>query len=238
MKYLTTDNAKTSKGESLGYLTAILYLAPSDVSGRNVCSHASGGCRAACLFTAGMGAFSNVQDARIAKTRAFFADPKLFVEDLAEDIEAAQRKADREGMELCVRLNGTSDLPWENLGGQAGVCLMKRFPGIRFYDYTKNPARVRAFLAGRMPPNYSLTFSRSESNGETSLELAKAGANVAVVFDTKKGDALPSKWAGRPVIDGDTHDLRFLDQRGRIVGLRAKGQAKKDESGFVVEVTS
>ena len=236
MKYLTTENAKTTKGESLGFLTAILYLAPSNLSGRNVCSHASEGCIQACLFSAGMGVFSNVQDARIAKTKAFFANPKQFVEDLAKDIEAAQRKAQREGLELCVRLNGTSDLPWENLGGQAGVCLMRRFPGVRFYDYTKNPARIRAFLAGRMPENYSLTFSRSECNGETALELAKAGANVAVVFATGKKDALPEEWAGRPVVDGDLHDLRFLDGRGRIVGLRAKGKAKKDESGFVVTV--
>ena len=236
MKYLTTEIAKTTKGESLGYLTAILYLAPSYLSGRNVCSHASEGCIASCLNLAGMGAFGNVQDARVAKTKAFFANPKTFVEQLAEDIEAARRKAEREGLELCVRLNGTSDLPWENLGGEAGVCLMRRFPQIRFYDYSKNPSRIRAFLAGRLPSNYSLTFSRSECNGETALELAKAGANVAVVFSSKKDEELPKKWGGRKVIDGDTHDLRFLDARGRVVGLRAKGPAKRDESGFVVHV--
>ena len=92
----------------------------------------------------------------------------------------------------------------------------------------------RAFLAGRLPSNYSLTFSRSECNGETALEMAKAGANVAVVFDTRKGEDLPKRWGSRPVIDGDTHDLRFLDARGRVVGLRAKGPAKRDDSGFVV----
>ena len=236
MKYLTTENAKTIKGESLGYLTGILYLAPSDLSGRNVCPHASEGCRIACLFSAGMGAFSNVQAARIAKTKAFFSNPKGFIEDLANDIEALIRKAAREGLEPCVRLNGTSDLPWENLGGEIGVSLMRRFPSLRFYDYTKNPARARAFLEGRLPSNYSLTFSRSESNGETALELAKAGANVAVVFATKKNDTLPKRWAGRLVIDGDLSDLRFLDARGRIVGLRAKGNAKRDESGFVVSI--
>jgi hypothetical protein len=234
MQLLTTENAKTTKGESLGYLTAILYLAPGALSGRNVCPHASEGCLFSCLNLAGMGAFSNVQDARVAKTKAFFRDPKGFVETLAEDILAARRKVERDAMELCVRLNGTSDLPWENLGGQAGVCLMRRFPDVRFYDYTKNPARIRAFLAGRLPANYSLTFSRSECNGEVALELAQAGANVAVVFDTRKGEPLPSKWAGRPVIDGDTHDLRFLDKRARVVGLRAKGPARKDDSGFVV----
>jgi hypothetical protein len=236
MKYLTTDNAKTTKGESLGYLTAILYLAPSNLSGRNVCPHASAGCIYSCLFTAGMGAFRNVKDARIAKTVAFFDNPKQFIEDIAKDIAAAQRKAERDGLTLCVRLNGTSDIAWESLGGQARVSLMARFPEVSFYDYTKNPSRVRAFLAGKFPPNYSLTFSRSESNGETALSLAKAGANVAVVFDTSKGDALPIEWVGLPVVDGDVSDLRFLDARGRIVGLRAKGKGKKDESGFVVTV--
>lgn len=236
MQLLTQGDAKTSKGEAAGYLTGILYLAPYNLSGRNVCPHASEGCAAACLFSAGMGAFSNVQDARISKTKAFFRDPKGFVETLAQDIEALKRKAARLGLSPCVRLNGTSDLPWENLGGQLGVCLMRRFPEIAFYDYTKNPARVRAWLEGRMPANYSLTFSRSECNGETALELAKAGANVAVVFATKKGQTLPAQWAGRPVVDGDTNDLRFLDGPGRIVGLRAKGKAKKDTSGFVVTV--
>ena len=236
MNLLSKGDAKTVKGEFAGWLTGILYLAPYTLAGRNVCSHASEGCIFSCLNLAGMGAFDSVQDARIAKTKAFFRDPKGFVETLAKDIEALKRKAAKEGLSPCVRLNGTSDLPWENLGGQLGVNLMKRFPEIPFYDYTKNPARVRAWLDGRMPANYSLTFSRSECNGETALELAKAGANVAVVFATKKGKTLPAEWAGRPVVDGDTNDLRFLDGPGRIVGLRAKGKAKKDTSGFVVTV--
>jgi hypothetical protein len=236
MKYLTTENAKTSKGESLGYLTAILYLAPSYLSGNNVCPFASAGCIASCLFSAGMGAFGNVKRARIAKTKAFFHSPKAFIEQIACDIAAAQRKADREGLTLCVRLNGTSDLPWEVFGGETGVSLMDRFPQITFYDYTKNPSRIRKFLAGKMPFNYSLTFSRSESNGATALQLASEGANVAVVFSTKKANGLPNSWGGREVVDGDVSDLRFLDARGRIVGLRAKGQAKKDMSGFVVSV--
>lgn len=233
---LTTQNAKTSKGESLGYLTGILYLAPADMAGRNVCPHATEGCRAACLFSAGRGAFDSVREARIAKTKAFFANPKAFVEELAESIEALCRKADREGLSPCVRLNGTSDLPWESLGGQLGVSLMSRFPAVQFYDYTKNAGRVRAWLAGKMPANYHLTFSRSETNGETASELIRAGASVAVVFSTPKSGQLPSKWGGRPVTDGDLHDLRFLDKAGSVVGLRAKGDAKGEQSGFVVNV--
>lgn len=234
MKYLTTENAKTSKGESLGVLTGILYLAPANESGRNVCPHASEGCRIACLYTAGMGSFSNVKAARIAKTKAFHADPKGFVEDLAKDIEALVRKAEREGLTPAIRLNGTSDIPWEALGGHHKVNLMNRFPGVAFYDYTKNPARARSYAQGKLPPNYSLTFSRSESNGTIALELLEIGVNVAAVFAVKKGAALPATWGGRPVIDGDINDLRYLDPRNCVVGLRAKGDAKKDESGFVI----
>ena len=234
MKYLTTENAKTSKGESSGTLTGILYLAPANESGRNVCPHASEGCRIACLYTAGMGAFSNVKAARIAKTKAFHADPKGFIEDLARDIEALVRKAEREGLAPAVRLNGTSDIPWEALGGHHKVNLMNRFPAVSFYDYTKNSARARSYAQGKLPPNYSLTFSRSESNGAVALELLEAGVNVAAVFAVKKGDALPSTWGGRPVIDGDVNDLRHLDPRNSVVGLRAKGDAKKDDSGFVI----
>lgn len=235
---LTTQSAKTVKGEALGFLTGVLYLAPATLADatKTVCPWASNGCSEACLFSAGRGQFDNIRQARIAKTKAFWADPKGFVEDLAESIEAVIRKAGRENLIPCIRLNGTSDLPWESLGGQAGVSLMARFPEVQFYDYTKNPNRVRAWLAGRMPANYYLTFSRSETNGETALTLLRAGANVAVVFSTHKDGKLPSKWAGRRVIDGDLHDLRFLDKAGSVVGLRAKGEAKGEESGFVVNV--
>jgi len=112
MKLLTVENAKTTKGEDLGFLTGILYLAPSRVSGRNVCSHASEGCIAVCLYLAGMGVFSNVQKARIAKTLLFFKDPLAFIELLEKDIIALIKKAKKLNLKPCVRLNGTSDLPW------------------------------------------------------------------------------------------------------------------------------
>lgn len=236
MKYLTTENAKTTKGESSGYLTGILYLAPATLAGKNVCPHASEACTLVCLNWAGMGVFPNVQAARIAKTKAFHASPKTFIEDLAKDIAALIRKAEREGLQPCVRLNGTSDLPWESLGGDLKVNLMSRFPDVPFYDYTKNPSRARAYAQGKLPSNYSLTFSRSEVNEKLALDLLENGANVAVVFSSKKGDSLPATWGGRRVVDGDVNDLRFLDPRNVVVGLRAKGKAKLDESGFVVHV--
>lgn len=233
---ITFDNAKTTKGESLGWLTGILYLAPYTLSGRNVCSHASPRCAEECLNLAGMGKFDSVQQARIRKTRLFHTSPKAFVEALDGDITRARGKADRARMRLAVRLNGTSDLPWENLGGERKLTLMERHPDLTFYDYTKNPHRMAAYLDGKMPDNYRLTFSRSEVNEDLADGFVRRGGNVAVVFSTKKKDTLPDTYLGAPVIDGDTHDLRFLDPRGVVVGLRAKGKAKTSRSKFVVAV--
>jgi hypothetical protein len=55
------------------------------------------------------------------------------------------------------------------------------------------------------------------------------GMNVAAVFHK-----VPETYLGRTVINGDETDLRFLDPKGVIVGLKAKGKAKKDTTGFVV----
>ena len=232
---LGVSNAKTSKGEELGVMTGILYLAPHSIAGRNVCAFASLGCIAACLYKAGRGMFNSVQRARIAKTELFHRNPRAFVEMLAIDIAALARKAERMGMTAAVRLNGTSDLPWENLKGDLGLSLMERFPDIQFYDYTKNPSRAIAYGTGKLPSNYHITFSRSESNAAAVLSVLNTTANVAAVFDTKKGKALPTTWAGREVIDGDVTDIRFWDKSGVIVGLRAKGKsAKNDKSGFII----
>jgi len=232
MKLLTVENAKTTKGESMGYLTGILYLAPHNLSGRNVCSHASIACTKECLFFAGMGIFANVQAARKAKTLLFFRDSKEFIELLEKDILALIKKAKKLNLIPCVRLNGTSDLPFESLGGVKRVNLFNRFPNVQFYDYTKNHTRFERVL----PSNYQLTFSRSECNGDTVTKLLEKGENVAVVFAIKKGNDLPTTWQGREVIDGDLHDLRFLDGKNKVVGLRAKGFAKKDTSGFSVSI--
>jgi len=232
---LGVSNAKTSKGEDLGVLTGILYLAPHTIAGKNLCPFASAGCAAACLYSAGRGAFNSVQRARIAKTKLFHSNPRAFVEMLALDIAALERKAIKAGMIPAVRLNGTSDLPWENLKGDLGISLMERFPSVQFYDYTKNPSRAIAYGQGKMPTNYHITFSRSESNAHAVLSVIDTVANVAAVFDTRKGEPLPATWAGRKVIDGDLTDIRFWDETSVIIGLRAKGNAgKADESGFVI----
>lgn len=230
MKLLTTANAKIRKGEKIGFKTFGIHLAPANLSGFNVCKDASAGCAASCLNTAGMGAFSNVQRARIEKTRLFFKDKAVFLSQLIKEITAAVKSAEKQNLTAVFRLNLTSDLPWEKIKLN-GKSVFDLFPQVTFYDYTKSPERMTAFLAGDMPKNYHLTFSKSETNGAIAESILKSGGNVAMVFRK----SLPSKWLGAEVVNGDETDLRFLDGAGKIVGLVEKGKAKKDESGFVIE---
>jgi len=226
---LTVENAKTVKGESLGYLTGILYLAPANESGvMNTCPMATAGCKADCLFTAGRGRFDSVRNARIAKTLFYVNSREAFIESLRFDIAKLARDAAKQGLLPAVRINGTSDI------AKLAMQMAAEFPTVQFYDYTKLP---KAWL--RTAYNYSLTFSHSGENLADCLEALRHCINVAVVFDTRRGQELPTTWHGFEVIDGDAHDLRFLDSRGVVVGLRAKGDAKKDTtSGFVVSVAS
>lgn len=225
MKLLSKNNAKLLKGESFGWLTLGLSLAPGKLSGANLCSWASEGCLAACLNTSGMGAFSNVQEARIAKAKSFVADAKSFVAKLEKEISLGIKRANKQNKKLAVRLNVVSDVAWEKFG------IFQKFPQVKFYDYTKNPIRALSFARGEMPENYHLTFSRSEKNQSFVEKVLEAGGNVAVVFDK-----LPETWQGKKVVNGDESDLRFLDEKNVVVGLVTKGKAKKDESGFVVKV--
>lgn len=249
MKLLNVDkNAKTVKGQSQGYLTAVLYLAPANTSGFEVCPMATDGCRAACLNTAGRGGIAKgkatfdangtalpdntIQRVRVARTRFYFQDRAAFMTQLALEVAAVVRKAERDGLVPCVRLNGTSDIPWERVPCGDAPNIMALFPQVQFYDYTKRHNRRD------LPSNYSLTFSLAENNDAKALEAHRNGLNVAVVFRHKhlpsqfllgaKGDAQYV-----PVENGDESDLRFLDPRGVVVGLYAKGAAKRDTLGFV-----
>lgn len=228
MKLLGIANTKTMKGEKLGFRTYIMHLAPSTLSGYQVCPMASPGCASACLNLSGMGRFSNVQKARIAKTKLFFEDRGLFMFKLLKEIRAAIRSSQKAGLTPVFRLNGTSDIRWETISVFADGFwhnnIMDAFPSVQFYDYTKIPNRRD------IPANYHLTFSRSEMNELEALQVLSSGKmNVAVVFDE-----LPVKWAGVKVVDGTETDLRFLDDRAVVVGLKANGKAKKDATGFTV----
>jgi hypothetical protein len=222
-------DAKTVKGQKLDtektYVTGIMYLAPHKLSGVNVCPMAEqAGCVDGCLNSAGMGKFSNVQKARIAKTAWFNLDPVGFVDALKHDIERFASWAIKKDLTPTVRLNGTSDIRWERYG------IPQSFPELTFYDYSKLHNRKG------LPDNYSLTWSYSEASRPYSARLGdviKSGMNAAAVFRNR----LPASFKGVPVVDGDLHDLRFLDEKGVIVGLRAKGKAIYDQSGFVIDAT-
>lgn len=228
MELLSIDtNAKTIKGQKHGYLTGILYLAPFKEAGMgNLCPMASKGCASACLFTAGRGRFDNVKEARIKKTHFWFQEREKFLEILVRDIRRLERKAKKHGYRPACRLNGTSDLDFSKIRVGEFKNIYEMFPNVQFYGYSKVASRFDKELT----PNDHLTFSRSESNHDTAIELAKKGVNVAVVFQKY----IPKTWNGFKVFNADETDLRFLDPKGVICGLIAKGKAKKDTSGFVV----
>lgn len=228
MKLLNVGaNAKTVKGDKLGeYLTGVLYLAPAKTSGYQTCPSSTEGCRASCLFTAGRGVMHSVEAARIRKTKELFEDPDVFIRDLKRDIHALVNQAKSKGMIPCVRLNGTSDIYWPSKVPQ----IFEEFSDVQFYDYTKNIKIMQKYMDGDCPDNYYLTFSRSESNSQFYPTVLNNGYNVAMVFDN-----IPQVYNGFPVFVGDDTDLRFLDPPGYIIGLKAKGKAKKDKTGFVIK---
>lgn len=226
----TESNPKLEKGLDLGYLSFGLHFAPHTVSGYQTCASASLGCADACLYTSGHGKFTRTQESRIAKTKRFFEGRALFLSDMVKAIEASLRRADRMKLEPAFRLNLTSDIRWETVEVKGTRNVMDMFSGVRFYDYTKHTNRKD------IPSNYHLTFSRSESNDDKVADMFARGYNVAIVFSTPKNKPLPTEYQGRKVIDGRTHDLRFLDEPGVWVGLSALGDGKKDSSGFVVQV--
>jgi hypothetical protein len=230
-------NAKTIKGEKYGIKTAILYLMPAMGSGVQLCANAKiAGCEKPCLFTAGRGAMSNVMLSRLRKTLYFNQYREQFMAQLSREITLEKAKAKRRGYKLVVRLNGTSDIRWENIKLPLinAPTIFDLHNDVQFYDYTK--------LANRknVPANYDLTFSYSGVEAYQPF-VAKAVANgerIAVVFRNRAiVNAMLANgetFLGLPVVDGDDTDIRHLDPKGAIVALYAKGKARRDQSGFVV----
>jgi len=239
MKLLSTGNPKVLKGLKQGFNTYILHLAPADLSGYETCAKRTAGCTTACLNLAGRGGMFKkgettnvIQQARIRKTKMFFEDRISFMNLLVKDIELGIKQSARLGLVPVFRLNGTSDLAFEKYevtrNGQTYTNIFTAFPEVTFYDYTKILGRKISALA-----NYSLTFSAADGNDADVYKAIAQGYNVAVVFGMKKTEAMPESYLGRPVFNGDESDLRFLDPKGVVVGLYAKGKAKKDTTGFV-----
>jgi len=239
MHLLSVGNPKTLKGMKEGYNTYILHLAPHTLSGHNTCPKATAGCAAACLNTAGRGGMfkrgeftNNIQKARIRKTELFYNDRNQFMELLVKDITLAIKQSKRMNLIPVFRLNGTSDISWEKYPVQMGEVvysnIFNAFGFVQFYDYTKVLGRKVNNIS-----NYHLTFSAADGNDLDVLLARKAGYNIATVFGIKKTLPMPDSYMGLPVFNGDESDLRFLDPKQVVVGLYAKGKAKKDTSGFV-----
>ena len=242
-KLLNIDaNPKTVKGQKLGYITGVLYLAPYNVSGINVCPFADlAKCADTCLNVQGRGGIAaqrktfvapngnllpdnNIQHCRIKRTNLFHSDRELFLNTLEKEINSLIKKANRLEFVPAVRLNGTSDIRWENIKFNDGSTIFDRFPTLQFYDYTKLNNRKR------LPVNYHLSWSYSEASNRFA-KMRPKDLNWVVVF---RNPDFPNVFLGRNVINGDEHDLRFLDPTNVVVGLKAKGSARKDTSGFVI----
>jgi len=224
------NDAKTVKGNGDEYMTGIMYMKPFKTvyNGKvhNLCAMAEKAqCHVGCLNTAGRGQMSSVQRGRERKTMLYLSDKIGFFDSLVNDLTTFSRRQRNNGIQPCVRLNGTSDIQFEKTG------IMEQFPEIQFYDYTKIVKRAYTEL----PSNYHLTLSYSEADMDYADKVYQAvidtGINMAVVFR----DKLPKTFRGLRVVDGDTDDLRFLDPQGVVVGLKAKGSAKQDTSGFVID---
>ena len=227
VKNLLSDGSTNSKTAKNNLQTFILYLAPSDIIGtHNICPMASAGCKASCLYSAGRGRFSNVQLSRINKAKFWAYDRQAFYIQLADELLKIHDKANFE--KIAIRLNGTSDIDHLNLLQRyTGINFLDPFySNLLFYDYTKNINVYKRYFG----TNYKLTFSKSETNFDECLEVINMGGNIAAVFAAE----LPEEYGGIKVINGDESDLRYFDPKNVIVGLKAKGDAKKDQSGFVI----
>jgi hypothetical protein len=251
----SADNPKAAKAVAYGWLNAIHYMAPHKLSGKNLCVDASPGCIALCLGhhsgqagrVAHDDADNSTRKSRRDKAIRFMQDRQAYMMDMVRATAAMVKRAAKLGLKLCVRPNGSTDIGWHGvrfdvtdpkllrlLGLTAPVyraTLLELFPTVQFCDYSKSLQRALAYAAGKLPPNYYVCFSRSETNEADCLRVLAAGGNVAAVFANGK----PETYLGYPTIDGDAHDLRFLDPRGVVVALTPKGRkAKRDTSGFVI----
>lgn len=227
MKLLTVENAKTSKGEKLGYMTGIVYMLPD---ARTCPLATSANCFKSCLVNAGLASvYPKINEVRKERRELFYNDRKEFFLQLDKEIKSFIKKAKKENMIPVIRLNGTSDIMYESIQYLEYTNIFEAYPDIQFYDYTKIAVR----LTRPLPKNYDLTFSFSDNNTyKKSVEMAlKTTTRIAVVF--KNG--LPKRYMGRIVVDGDDTDLRFLDRHNVIIGLKAKGIAKTDNSDFIVD---
>lgn len=221
--------------------TYVMYLAPSTLSGKNVCAMATKECIAGCLNTSGRAkmdaSYKMMTNARINKTKFFYENRELFNNMLFKEVKMYSNRTRNKGKEFAARLNGTSDLS-PVLFKKDGVNILEAFPDVQFYDYTKVLNRIE--LAQKYK-NYDLTFSFTGYNWNDCLTALQNNVRVAVIFNLTKGQKLPKTFNGFKVVDGDKYDYRPKDKGNVIVGLRWKSIRNREvneqirNSPFVVQ---
>lgn len=235
----TTQNAKMVYSMNNGVESYCVHLAPSTMSGRNVCPN-SEHCKEFCLNGSGRNKsdillrgeeHSIINSARIKRTDAFYKKRDLFMQTLIHEIQVAQKRAIRNGRGFAVRLNGTSDLSPLVFKYQ-GKNILEWFPNVQFYDYTKVPTRYRLLSKYK---NYDLTFSFDGHNWDKCEEILKQGGKVAVIFENEN---MPTSYKGYKVIDASGYDMRFLDPGNTVMGLHYHRTANDYKSGKYVKPIS
>lgn len=224
------NSSKLAKnGKISGQHTYIIYLAPAKTSGYNVCHFSTPECRLGCLATSGRAAmeilsnnFNRIENSRIKKTKMFYEQPEFFMSWLIAEIKASQIKAIELGFEFSIRLNGTSDIDWQNVKVD-GKSIFEIFPDVQFYDYTKSHLK---FID--KPKNYHLTYSYTGRNWNHCKGLLSKGHNIAMVFNIKRESELPTEFKGFKVSNGDLTDFRVSDGKSVIVGLKWKRIANRE----------
>ena len=212
---------KVAKGKKLKVVTAIQYLAPDRmITSNTLCPNAErNGCSDACLKDSGRLGMMNSQRAMINRTLFYLYMTDSYYRQLRYEIDKAYMT---HGDDLAVRLNGTSDINYKDL--------VKDYPHIQFYDYTKN----RNMLMKNKNKNHHYTFSGSMFSDYSIKELKQAvkdKLNIALAFNTanSKQDTLqiPRKLFGVELVSFDETDARFKDDQGSIGYLSRKGSSIK-----------
>lgn len=229
------QSAKVMKSYLNGTLTYCIYLAPSDMSGHNVCPF-SEHCKDRCLNASGHNRIdiwkngyegSKINRSRIKKTRLFFDNRNEFMTMVVGEINRYMNYAEKHNLNFAVRLNGTSDLD-PQLFTYEGKTILELFPNVQFYDYTKVPNRIRKYADKE---NYFLTFSFDGYNWDVCEDYLQKGGQVAVVFDSHK---LPTTYKGYKVVNGNDYDMRYLDGKGVVIGLTYHPTAADRVNGKIV----
>lgn len=253
-KLLTTDNKKITKSRGIGYHTAGLFMAPHKTSGAyDMCPKASSECRANCLGTTAGGNRQYPETAlkgKVLRTQYVHEHPQHAARVLDHEITKHEQESKKLGVKAGVRLNGTSDIPWEHTMPKG---FFNKHKDTTFYDYTKIPGRVHNYLDGKMPKNYHLALSHTgtghaESNDKDAVNVLNKGGVVAMVHQRSevKPTHVEDVQSGKrwKITNGDNDDAIFLRHKqagvpkgeGVVSGLALKGVSNQAAGHFANKV--